>query len=314
MSFCLIKVSGLSFSDLGGRLECRVMGSTRRWGGGLVLAAILMTGCTTVPYTNRSQFMLMSESEDMQLGAAAYQQVLKKEPISHDAQIISVVTEVGQRIAAVADKPDYKWQFTVIDDPKQANAFCLPGGKVAVYTGIFPIARDNAGLAAVIGHEVAHALARHGAERMSEDTLLQVGAVGVAVAAGASGAGGATQSAIMQAYGLGSTVGIALPFSRSQESEADHIGLILMAKAGYDPQAAVGLWERMARAERESSPPEWLSTHPLPTTRQDDLRGWLAEAMKYYTPPGQPVVMLPEVPGAPARAAADPGASEPKVR
>jgi len=257
--------------------------------------------------------MLMSESDDMKLGASAYQEVLQKAPVSHDPALNAPVQRVGERIAAVADKPDYRWQFTVIDDPKQANAFCLPGGKVAVYTGIFPIARDDAGLAAVIGHEVAHALARHGAERMSQNTLLQVGAAGVAVAAGVSGTSGATQQAIMQAYGLGSTVGLALPFSRSQESEADHIGLILMAKAGYDPDAAIGLWQRMEAAERGNSPPEWLSTHPAPATRIQDLQGWVAEAKQYFTPPGQPVALLPQIPGAPNKSA-DVGANEQKFR
>jgi metalloendopeptidase OMA1, mitochondrial len=257
-------------------------------------------GCATVPYTNRSQLMLMSESDDLKLGAAAYGQVLKKSTVVHDPQVTEVVQRVGKRIAAVADKPEYQWEFTVIDDPKQANAFCLPGGKVAVYTGIFPIARDEAGLATVIGHEVAHALARHGAERMSQSTLLQAGAVAAAVAAGASGAGAGTQQAVMAAYGLGSQVGVALPFSRSQESEADHIGLILMAKAGYDPEAAVGLWQRMEADAQGKTPPEWLSTHPSPATRQDDLRGWMAEAMKYYQPSGQPVALLPKIPGAAA--------------
>lgn len=244
--------------------------------------------------------MLMSESDDLQLGAAAYQEVLKKEKIVHDPSLTAPVLRVGRRIAAVADKSDYQWEFSVIDDPKQANAFCLPGGKVAVYTGIFPIARDEAGLAAVIGHEVAHALARHGAERVSTGTLLQIGAVGVAVAASGAGAGAGTQQAIMQAYGLGSTVGVALPFGRSQESEADHIGIILMAKAGYDPQAAIGLWERMAKAAQGKSPPEWLSTHPAPETRIADLEKWMPEARKYFQPPGQPVAMLPPIPGADA--------------
>lgn len=280
---------------------------------GLAIAA-LIGSCTTVPYTNRSQLMLMSESEDMKLGAAAYQEVLTKSPIDHDAQITAPVQRVGQRIAAVADKPDYQWEFTVIDDPKQANAFCLPGGKVAVYTGIYPIARDEAGLAAVIGHEVAHALARHGAERMSQNTLLQVGAAGVAVAAGASGTSGATQQAIMQAYGLGSTVGVALPFGRSQESEADHIGLILMAKAGYDPDAAIGLWQRMEAAERGRNPPEWLSTHPAPATRVQDLQKWVAEAKQYYKPGLVTVAMLPPIPGAPTASAQDVGENEQKYR
>jgi predicted Zn-dependent protease len=244
--------------------------------------------------------MLVSESEDLKLGATAYGQVLKESRIVHDPQITDVVQRVGKRIATVADRPDYQWEFTVIDDPKTVNAFCLPGGKVAVYTGIFPVARDEAGLATVLGHEVAHALARHGAERMSQSELLQVGAAGVAVAAGASGAGGATQQAVMAAYGLGSQVGVALPFSRSQESEADHIGLILMAKAGYDPDASVVLWQRMQSYSQGKNPPEWLSTHPAPATRVDDLRGWLSETRQYYQPGGQPVAALPPIPGAAA--------------
>lgn len=282
-----------------------------RW----VIAAVLalgVLGCTTVPYTQRSQFIMLSESEDIQLGAAAYREVLKKERISTDPQYLEAVRRVGQRIAAVADKPEYHWEFTVIDDPKQANAFCLPGGKVAVYTGIFPIARDEAGLAAVIGHEVAHALARHGAERMSQGMLLQIGALGVAAAT--SGAGAGTQQAIMQAYGLGSTVGIALPFSRSQESEADHIGLILMAKAGYDPEAALGLWQRMEAAAGGRNPPEWLSTHPSPTTRQVDIQNWLAEARGYFQPPGVAVAALPTVPGAARVTAADAASPERRLR
>jgi predicted Zn-dependent protease len=262
----------------------------------LPLYFVFAHGCTTVPYTNRSQIMLMSESDDLKLGAAAYQEVLHKEKIVHDSAITAPVQRVGQRIAAAADKKDYQWEFSVIDDPKQANAFCLPGGKVAVYTGIFPIARDDAGLAAVIGHEVAHALARHGAERVSQSTLLQAGAVAVSVAAGSASPG--TQQAIMAAYGLGSQYGVALPFGRSQESEADHIGVILMAQAGYNPEAAIGLWERMEKASEGKTPPEWLSTHPSPSTRITDLRAWMPQALTYFKPPGQPVAMLPSIPGA----------------
>jgi predicted Zn-dependent protease len=281
----------------------------RRLESGLVTALLLLrfaAGCATVPYTNRSQLMLVSESDDLKLGATAYGEVLKKAKVDHDPQVTEVVQRVGKRVAAVADKPDYQWEFTVIDDPKTANAFCLPGGKVAVYTGIFPMAHDENGLATVIGHEVAHALARHGAERMSQDTLLQAGAVGVAVAAGASGAGAATQQAVLAAYGLGSQVGVALPFSRSQESEADHIGLILMAKAGYDPQSAVELWQRMQVAEQGAAPPQWLSTHPANATREEDLRGWMAEAERYYTPSGEPVALLPSIPSAPGTSGGGP--------
>ena len=278
----------------------------------LALTVMAVSGCSTVPYTNRSQFMVMSESDDLKLGAAAYQQVLKKERIVTDPRFTQPVQQVGKRIAAAADKPDYQWEFTVIDDPKQANAFCLPGGKVAVYTGIFPIARDDAGLAMVIGHEVAHALARHGAERMSTSMALQAAGMAVAVAAGGQSA--ATQQAIMSAYGLGAQVGVALPFSRSQESEADRIGLILMAKAGYDPEAAVGLWQRMEQNSNGKGPPEWLSTHPAEGTREQDIRGWIAEANQYFQPPPAPNAPLPSVSGSDGGSDGGAGADEPKFR
>jgi len=266
---------------------------------GLIAA---LSGCATVPYTNRSQFIMMSESEDLALGADAYRQVLTQAKIERDPRFTEPLQRVGQRIAAVADKPSYKWEFVVIDDPNQVNAFCLPGGKVAVYTGLFPVARDEDGLAVVIGHEVAHALARHGAERMSTGTALNV--LGAAVAIGAGTQGGAAQQAAMSAYGLGAQVGVALPFSRSQESEADQIGLILMAKAGYDPAAGIGLWQRMERASGGKGPPEWLSTHPAPTTRQDDMRGWIKDAMQYYRPqPGVTNALLPSLSGAATAAA-----------
>lgn len=285
----------------------------RSAGAALALLLIALSGCSTVPYTNRSQFMVMSESDDLKLGAAAYQQVLKKERIVHDPQITAPVQAVGRRIAAAADKPDYQWEFTVIDDPKQANAFCLPGGKVAVYTGIFPIAKDEAGLATVIGHEVAHALARHGAERVSTSMALQAAGTAVAIAAGGQGA--ATQQAIMGAYGLGAQYGVALPFGRSQESEADRIGLILMAKAGYDPEAALGLWQRMEANSGGKGPPEWLSTHPSESTRQQDIRGWIAEARKYFQPPPAPNAPLPSIAGASGGGGSGSSASsEPKFR
>lgn len=278
----------------------------------LTLSLIAVSGCSTVPYTKRSQFMVMSESEDLQLGAAAYQQVLKKEKIVTDPRITEPVQRVGKRIAAAANKPEYDWQFAVIDDPRQVNAFCLPGGKVAVYTGLFPIAKDEAGLAVVIGHEVAHALARHGAERMSTGMALQAAGVAVAVAAGGQSA--ATQQAIMQAYGLGAQVGVALPFSRSQESEADRIGLILMAKAGYEPEAALGLWQRMEQASGGKGPPEWLSTHPKEATRQEDIQGWIAEARQYFQPPPAPNQPLPAISGTGGASAGDAGGAKWRAR
>jgi predicted Zn-dependent protease len=260
----------------------------------LPLYFVFAHGCTTVPYTNRSQIMLMSESDDLQLGAAAYQEVLHKEKIVHDPTISAPVQRVGQRIAAAADKKDYQWEFSVIDDPKQANAFCLPGGKVAVYTGIFPIAHDDAGLAAVIGPGRARLAARR---RTREPINASAGRRG-------SRLGGSGQREPGNAAGdhggvrLGSQFGVALPFGRSQESEADHIGVILMAQAGYNPEAAIGLWERMEKASEGRTPPEWLSTHPSPATRITDLRAWMPQALTYFKPPGQPVAMLPSIPGA----------------
>jgi len=259
----------------------------------LVLA--VLAACATVPYTQRSQLMLVPESQDLALGAQAYSEVLKKAKTVHDPNVVNAVREVGERIALVAGKPDYKWEFSVIDDAKQVNAFALPGGKVAVYTGLFPVARDSAGLAAVLGHEVGHALARHGAERMSQMIPLEVAEVGLSVYLGSASPG--TQQAVMQAFGLGAQVGILLPFSRSQEAEADHIGLILMAKAGYDPHAALELWQRFEKGG-EKTPPEFISTHPSYGTRQRNIESWLPEAQRYFKPdPNLKVVPLPGVGG-----------------
>jgi predicted Zn-dependent protease len=254
----------------------------------------MMAGCASVPYTGRSQLMMMSESQEVTLGADAYRQVLRGSRVVTDPAVTSVVQDVGRRIAQAADKPNYQWEFIVIDDPKQANAFALPGGKVAVYTGLFPIAKNTGGLAAVLGHEVAHALARHGAERMSQATLMQIGATGLAV--GLGGQAPVTRDAIMQAFGLGAQVGVMLPFGRSQEAEADKIGLILMAKAGYDPRDALALWERFEAKGSGQSPPEFLSTHPSYDTRQENIREWLPDAERYFDPSrAAPIEPLPAV-------------------
>ena len=260
-----------------------------------MIALALLAACATVPYTNRSQLMLVPESQDLALGAQAYQEVLQKAKVTHDPALVDPVREVGERIAMAANKPSYQWQFSVIDDGKTANAFALPGGKVAVYTGLFPVAHDTAGLAVVIGHEVGHALARHGAERMSQMIPLQVAQVGLSVYLGS--ASPATQQAVMQAFGLGAQVGVLLPFSRSQEAEADHIGLILMAEAGYDPRAALELWQRFEQTSAgENSPPEFLSTHPAYGTRQRNIESWLPEAQRYFkADPSAKVVPLPAV-------------------
>jgi predicted Zn-dependent protease len=207
--------------------------------------------------------------------------VLSEEKLSEDSQSAAILERVGRRIAAVADRPGYDWEFALVEG-EQANAFALPGGKVAVYTGILQYTQDEAGLATVIAHEVAHALARHGAERMSRGLLLELGEQGVLAALGAS-APGAVQ-AVSLAYGLGTTIGIELPFSREQELEADHIGLVLMAEAGYDPREAIAFWERMA-AKGGKRPPQFLSTHPYDEVRIRQLELLLPEALQHYHPP-----------------------------
>lgn len=245
----------------------------------LGLGSAALSGCATAPYTGRSQLLLISEGEEISLGVTSYNEVLKKEKVSKDPQVNAMVKRVGTRIAAVANKPEYSWEFTVIDNPKTANAFALPGGKVAVYTGILPYTKNEAGLAFVMAHEVAHALARHGGERVSQNLLLQLGQQGLNVAI-ASKSPEAVQ-AVNLGYGVVSTVGVALPFSRTQEYEADHIGILLMAKAGYDPQEAPGFFERMLQT-KQGSPPEFLSTHPADQSRIRQLRSYIPEAMKYY--------------------------------
>lgn len=250
----------------------------------LLLGLLLLTGCQAVPETGRRQVMLISSSQEMQLGLSAFQQMKKETPVSRDPAVNAMVQRVGRRIAAVADLPGANWEFVVFES-KEANAFCLPGGKVGIYTGILPITKDEAGLATVIGHEIAHAVARHGAERMSEGILLQTG--GGLLGASLSSADPRTQVLVMTAYGLGSKLGRELPHSRGQESEADHIGLIYMARAGYDPEAAVGFWQRFAahsRSQGGGGTPVFLRTHPLDTVRIQQIQQWLPEAKANFRP------------------------------
>jgi len=246
----------------------------------MILAGVI--ACTTVPVTGRRQLLLLSEGEELQMGLSAYQEVLKKARLSSDPAATEQVRRVGRRIAAATGRTDYQWEWSLLED-KQANAFCLPGGKVAVYTGILPITRDDAGLAAVLGHETAHAIARHGGERVSQGLLVQVGLAATQVALARSDPAMVQQ--VTALLGAGTTVGLLLPWSRTQESEADHLGLIFMAKAGYDPHAARDLWVRMAEAAKGSArPPEFLSTHPAEETRIRQIEGWLPEALQYYQP------------------------------
>ncbi len=249
----------------------------------LILLSLFSTvACQTVPITGRSQLLILPEGDEVRMGLQTYQEVLKKSKVSTDPALNETVKRVGSRIAAATGKTDYQWEFKVIESP-QANAFCLPGGKVAVYTGILPITRDDAGLAAVLGHEVAHAIARHGGERVSQEMLVQVGLTGTMAALGRGDP--ATVQSVGSLLGAGASVGLLLPWGRAQESEADHLGLIYMAKAGYDPRAARDVWIRMAEASKGGGkPPEFLSTHPSEATRIKQIEGWLPEALKYYRP------------------------------
>jgi predicted Zn-dependent protease len=248
-----------------------------------VVVALGLLGCTTVPETGRRQLNMFSPQQETQLGLAEFNQMKKQVPISKNAAANAQVQRVGQRIAAVADLPGAQWEFVVFESP-QANAFCLPGGKVGVYTGILPICQDDAGLAAVIGHEVAHAVARHGGERMTQaQGLAAVGQIGGAILGSSDYADWAPLA--VQAYGLGSQLGVALPHSRAQESEADEIGMIYMARAGYDPRAAVAFWERFAvyNQQHGGDTTAWfLRTHPTDQTRIADLQKLLPKAEAEY--------------------------------
>jgi predicted Zn-dependent protease len=269
------------------------------------VALVSLVGCETNPYTGRSQLLMTSVSQEMQIGAQAYEQV-KTDPKmrpSQDPREIEPVKRVAARIVEAAKRSKYaemanqfQWEVTVIKDDKTPNAFALPGGKMAVYTGIFPLAKTEAGLAAVMGHEVVHALARHGAERMSQGQLTNAALQVAGAAAGAAGGGGMVSQAAMAALGVGAQVGVLLPFSRKHESEADYVGILLAADAGYDPRESVALWERMGQMSGDGAPSEFMSTHPSHGTRIDQLKAWMPEAMAIYqSKPPVPTMLLPPV-------------------
>lgn len=238
----------------------------------------LIVGCTTVPITGRSQLILSSEAEEIAAGATSYGQYLAESKISTDKTNTALVKKVGQKIAAVSDC-NYDWEFNLLEND-EANAWCLSGGKVAVYTGILPYTQTEAGLATVMSHEIAHAIARHGAERAAQSNLLQYGlAIGNATLAD-----NPNKELIMLGVNVAGNVGIILPYSRKHESEADYMGLILMAKAGYDPNEAIKFWQRMSAATSGSQGglSDFLSTHPSDAKRVKDLQELLPEAMQYY--------------------------------
>ena len=252
---------------------------------------LFFAGCATVPITGRRQLSLVSDNEMISLATTQYQQTLSQSKLSSNAAEVAQVRRVGERIAAAVEQyfrqqgqsaqlDGYKWEFNLIDDPKTVNAWCMPGGKVAVYSGILPLTRDDTGLAVVLGHEISHAVAKHGAERMSDQLVAQLG--GTALSTALSQNPTATSNLFLQAVGAGTQVGL-LKFSRTQESEADHLGLIFMAMAGYDPHQALPFWERMA-AMSQNSTPGFLSDHPTDSQRIADIQRLLPEAQKYYKP------------------------------
>ena len=256
--------------------------------------ALTATACSIVPLTGRRQFSIIPASTMMSMSATEYGQFLEKNPKSKDAAATALVVKVGTGIQRAVERyfsqqnlssrlQDYRWEFNLVES-KQANAWCMPGGKVVVYTGILPITKDETGLAVVLGHEIAHAVAEHGSERMSQGLLVQLG--GAALSEALKEKPEETRALWMGAFGAGAQYGALLPFSRLQETEADHLGLIFSAMAGYDPRGAEAFWQRMA-AGGGNAPPEFMSTHPSDETRIRKIREELPEALRYYRPPAR---------------------------
>ena len=256
----------------------------------IVAGLFLLTACAEVPLTHRKGLRLLPNSELISLSLQQYGEILKKSRLSADQNRVGMVRSVGEKIARSAEAflkesgrgnllQNYKWEFNLIQDDKMVNAWCMPGGKVAVYTGILPYTRDETGLAVVLGHEIAHAIADHGNERMSQALLANMGGTALSVAVSKKSA--QTRELFITAFGVGTGVGFLLPYSRLHENEADRIGLTLMARAGYNPNEAVPFWSRM-NAKKEARPPEFLSTHPAPESRMSNIRRYIPEAMPYY--------------------------------
>lgn len=252
----------------------------------LALVLVVVTGCQTNPYTGRSQLIMIDRDTEIRMGVQAYQEMLGSENVTYDPTYLEPVQRAAMRMAAIIEQgwdqippPRYDWEVKVVDDPKTLNAWCLPGGKICVYTGIFPVMHDEAGLAVVMGHEMMHAILRHGVERVSQGMLAEIGVTVLTEVLG--GDDPAKKQQMYALLGLGAALGILLPYSRTGETEADEWGLYLAAKAGYDPRAGIEVWQRMEQLSG-SGGPEFLSTHPSHGTRIENMKRWLPKAMEYY--------------------------------
>lgn len=256
----------------------------------ILLTILFLSGCATVPITGRRQLSLVPHSQVFSLSSGNYEKMISESKLSQDQEKVRMLNDVGRAVALSAEDfmrengmakelVNYRWEVNLIEDDQVLNAFCLPGGKIGVYTGIYKVAQDEAGLATVVSHEVAHAVANHGAERLSQLLLVQLG--GATLSAALDESPEETAGLWMMAYGLGAQVGALLPYSRAHEREADRIGLLIMARAGYDPRSAISFWERM-KAQNSQAPIEFLSTHPDPDKRIEAIRSHIPEALEYY--------------------------------
>jgi predicted Zn-dependent protease len=283
--------------------------------------AFLVAACATAPYTGRRQVILESEKSEISTAAQTYDELRTRNETCQDQVVNELVTRVGRRLAAAADRPDYRWEFVVLENPQETRAFCFPGGQSGIFTGALQYTRDEAGLTTVLAHEMGHAMARHTGERQSQATLAHMGGLGLGMAVG--GVGGVAGQAIGEGYSLGIKHGILPTYSWAQELEADKIGLILMAKAGYDPAMALDFWRRMMTDEYvKLRPPQFLKGHPRDDPHMQALVDFLPEAKKHYVPvaktpvapaaPSETLAPAPPAPGQPAPPSA-PAASEPSL-